>query len=150
MAEGDITMFQAGIGAIGRGDINLTSSDNHALTVILMTSDYVPNQDTDLLYGDISVNEYGSSDNYTAGGKVLETVAWTYDSDNVRWQLDATDLTWTALGPLETPTPGYAVCYENGAAATDDHLVFYMELGTTATNGGDYTLTWGAAIFYSS
>jgi hypothetical protein len=150
MAEGDITLFQAGIGAIGNGDIDLTSSDTHAITIILMTSDYTPNQDTDLVYGDISANEYGSSDGYTAGGAVLQTTTWSYDSDNVRWSFDAADLTWSSLGPLETPTPGYAVAYENGAAASDDHLLFYMELGTTATNGGDYTLTWGATVFNSS
>ena len=152
MAEGDITMYQAGIGAIGSGQVDLSSSDNHALTCILVVG-YTPNQDTDLLYGDITTAavEYGSSDGYTAGGQLLETTTWTYDSDNVRWVFDAANLTWTSLGPLDTATPSHLICYENGAASSDDHLIFYMELGTTATNGGDYTITWSAnGIFYSS
>lgn len=151
MAEGDITMFPAGINALATGQVDLSSSDNHALTMMLLTSDYTPDPDLDLLYSSISANEYGSSVGYTAGGAVLQTTTWTYDSDNIRYVFDAADLTWSSLGPLATATPGWAVCYENGVAASDDHLIFRMELGTTATNGGDYTITWSSdGIFYSS
>jgi hypothetical protein len=111
----------------------------------------VLDNDLDLIFTDVSGNEYGTASGYTAGGKLMETLAWTYDSDNVRWAFDAADVTWTSLGALSPATPGFAICYANGAAASDDHLLFQMELGVTATNGGDYTVSFDATgMFYSS
>jgi hypothetical protein len=151
MAEGDLTVYPSFYRALAEGQVNLTSSDTVTLKVILLTSDYTPNWDTDMLYGDISANEYGSSDNYTAGGATLESLTWTYSSDNIRSTLDAANVTWSSLGPLETATPGYGVIYVDGAAASDDHLAAAIELGATATNGGDYTLAWaGTGIITSS
>jgi len=152
MAEGDISIFANGIGAIGRGDVDLGDSDNFVLKLILVDSDFTLNLDTQALYGDVSASEYGSSDGYTAGGVTMETLAWTYDSDNLRYAFDAADVTWSSLGPLEgNATPGYALCYNDGAASTDDHLLFAVELGAKTPNGGDFTVTWAATgIFYSS
>lgn len=151
MAEGDITVLQAGIGSIGRQEMKLGDSATSEFYLALLTSDHTLDPDLDLIFTDVSANEYGSSDGYTAGGVLMQTITWTYDSDNVRWVFGADDVTWSSLGPLATPTPGYAICYVNGAAASDDHLLFQVELGTTATNGGDYTVAWSTnGIFYSS
>lgn len=152
MAEGDISLYTNGIGAIGRGDVDLGDSANFAIKLILLDSDYTFNADTHAVYGDVSASEYGSSDGYTAGGIELATVTWTFDSDNLRYIFGADDVTWSSLGPLEgNATPGYAAAYNDGAVASDDHLLFAVELGAKTPNGGDYTVAWSTnGIFYSS
>lgn len=151
MAEGDVTIFAGIIGAMGRGDVALGDSDTITIKAILVDSDFTLNADTQVLYGDVSASEYGSSDGYTAGGITLSGYTWTYDSDNVRWAFDLGDAVFSSIGPLEgTATPSYMLTYIDGAAASDDFLVAGMENGTTP-NGGDLTFAFNAGgLFYSS
>jgi len=53
-------------------------------------------------------------------------------------------VTWTALGPLSPATPSHAIVWDDTPTSPADPLISYFVLGTTATNGGDYTLQFGA------
>ena len=79
-----------------------------------------------------------------AGGKVLAGQDVTQDDSNDRGVFDGTDVTWTALGALSPATPSHAILWDNTPTAPVDPLIAYWVLGTTATNGGDYTIQWGA------
>jgi hypothetical protein len=148
MAEGDITLYRSFLNGLGAGLFDLSSSDNHTVTVTLHVA-YSPDVDAHTQWSDVSATEYGSSDGYTAGGQVLQTTTWVSDSDTGVTTFDAADVTWSSLGPLDTATPSHAILWDN--TATSDDLIGYMELGTTATNGGDYTITWSSdGVFYSS
>lgn len=146
MAEGDITLYRSFIDALAKKKIDLSSSDNHTVTVTLHVA-YTP-ADTDTKRADVSATEYGSSDGYTAGGSVLQSTTWTYDSANGKYVFDAADVTWSSLGPLVTATPSHAILWDN--TATSDDLIAYVTLGTTATNGGDYTLAWSASGIFTA
>jgi hypothetical protein len=71
-------------------------------------------------------------------------VATPQDNTNDRAAFDAADVTWTALGPLSPATPSHAIVKNDTPTSPLDPLVCYVELGTTATNGGDYTIAWHA------
>jgi hypothetical protein len=59
-------------------------------------------------------------------------------------KFDANDpAAWTSLGPLSPATPSHAILWDDTVAG--DPLVCYFVLGTTATNGGNYTLSFNAA-----
>lgn len=104
-----------------------------------------PDIDVHDTWSDLSGNEVSDGgSNYTAGGEALAGQTVTQDNTNDRAAFDATDVTWSNL-LLTTPvdaTPDYAALYNDTHAS--DLLVCYWELGTTATNGGDYTLQFGA------
>jgi hypothetical protein len=51
-------------------------------------------------------------------------------------KFDANDVTWTGL---DVGTPSHAILYDSTPSETC--LIAYWEV-TTASNGGDYTLSW--------
>lgn len=116
---------------------------NDTLKVTLHTG-YTPNIDTHQVWADVSATEYGTANGYTAGGKTLASKTVTQDNTNDRAAFDAADVTWTALGPLSPATPSHAIFWNDTPTSPADPLIAYWVLGTTATNGGDYTLQWGA------
>lgn len=121
-------------------------SGGHALKVTLHTG-YTPNIDTHQVWADtgVSSTEYGTAAGYTAGGKTLANQSVTQDNTNDRALFDADDVTWTALGPLSPATPSHALIWNDGQTSPADPLISYVLLGTTATNGGDYTLQWSTS-----
>lgn len=120
----------------------------HALTAdtlkITLHTGYTPNLDTHQVWADVSATEYPTAGGYTAGGKTLASVTVTQDNTNDRMVLDAADVTWTALG-VSPATPSHAILWNDTPTTPADPLIGYVILGTTATNGGDYTLAWNAA-----
>ena len=143
MAEGDGVIYNTfkqdvmeKIHDLGGGGDTLQST--------LHTS-YTPNIDTHLLFGTggVSSTEYSTASGYTAGGQVLAGQAVTQNDTSDRGEFDGTDGTWTSLGALSPATPSHIIFWNNTPAAPLDPLVCYWVLGTTATNGGDYTLQWG-------
>lgn len=121
---------------------------NDVLTVTLHTG-YTPNIDTHVIWATagVSTTEYPTASGYTAGGKVLGTVVTSVNTTNDRAEVDCADVTWTSLGPLSPATPGHAILWNNTPTTPADPLIGYWVLGTTATNGGNYTLTIGATGF---
>ena len=107
---------------------------------IFMWHTTAPDIDSHTQYSDYSANEVSDgSVNYTTGGETLAGQAVTQDNTNDLAKWDATDETWSSL-LLTTPgdaTPDYCGIYSTTAS---NLMICYWELGTTATNGGDYTL----------
>lgn len=125
------------------GVFNLATG-GHTLKLTLHTS-YTPNIDSHGLWGDsgVSSTEYTTASGYTAGGKTLGSQDVTQDDTNDRGKFDAADVTWTSLGPLSPATPSHAILWDDTPSSPADPLICYWALGTTATNGGDYTLAFG-------
>ena len=144
MAEGDGLIYNA-----FKEDVMSLVHDldvsGHTIQTTLHTA-YTPNIDTHQLFADagVSSTEYGTASGYTAGGQVLAGQAVTQNDAADRGEYDGTDETWTALGALSPATPSHAIHWNNTPATPLDPLIATWPLGTTATNGGDYTLQWGA------
>ncbi len=121
------------------------STGADALQLTLHTG-YTPDIDAHGLWGDtgVSTTEYSTASGYTAGGKVLANQDTTQDDANDRGVLDGDDVTWTSLGALSPATPSHVLFWDNTPTVPADPLIAYWELGTTATNGGDYTLAFHA------
>jgi hypothetical protein len=70
-----------------------------------------------------------SGTGYNVGGVTLASVTVIQNNTSDRGEFDAADST--------------AVLYDD--THTGDLLIAYWELGTTTTNGGNYTLQWNAS-----
>ena len=143
MAEGDGVIFNTFKELVMEGVYNLkTGADSLKLT---LHTAYTPNIDTHLLWATagVSSTEYGTAAGYTAGGKTLAGQDVTQDDTNDRGVFDATDVTWTSLGALTPATPSHTILWDDTPTAPVDPLIAYWVLGTTATNGGNYTIQWG-------
>jgi hypothetical protein len=138
MAEGDCTLYQSFIVNVLSGKINCTSD---AFYLTLHTG-YTPAQ-THETRSDVSATEYSTASGYTQGGKACASPTVTKAA---AIKFDANDpATWTALGPLSPATPSHAILWDDTPSSPADPLVCYFVLGTTATNGGNYTLAFSAS-----
>ena len=133
MAQGDGALYNEFKEELLLGNIDM---DGHTFKMILVTG-YTPNIDSHNALSDVSANEE-SGGGYTAGGATLSNKTVTKDTANDRAKFDADDVTWTALN---VGTPSHAILYDDTHAT--DCLVAYWEV-TTSTNGGNYTLQFGA------
>lgn len=106
---------------------------------------YTPNIDTHQVWADVSATEYGSGAGYTAGGATLANKSVTQDNTNDRALFDADDVLFSSLGPLSPNTPSHAILKNDTPVTPLDPLVCYVLLGTTPTNGGNYTLQWSSS-----
>ena len=143
MAEGDGTLYRRFKSLLMEGDIDL-SSGGDSLKVTLHDG-YTPSQ-AHGVWADVSASEYSTADGYTAGGKTLGSQAVTTNTTAHRGEMDGADVLWGALGPLTPATPSDAILWDDTPSEPiTDPLIGYWELGTTATNGGDYTLEWSTS-----
>jgi len=111
---------------------------------LILMSSYTPDLDNHTSYSDVSASEYATGSGYTVTGASLTNASVTLDTANDRVVFDADDVTWTNLGPLDpNPTPAAAILYNSTKAGSP--LVCVWELGTTATNGGDYTIQFSSS-----
>lgn len=133
MAEGDATIFKNFKLNLLQGDIDLASS----MKVGLLTG-YTPDQ-TDALWGDLSVSEVSGA-GYSAGGGALASEAVALSGSNAKF--DAANFTWNSLS-LSGGQPNYAIVYKYNVSASLQLLVGYWQI-STSTNGGDYTLQWSS------
>lgn len=140
MAQGDFVFYNDFKEQVVKGTHNLSS---HTLKVTLHTS-YTPNIDTHQTWSDVSATEYTTSSGYTAGGKTLTTVTVTQNNTDNTMVWDADDVTWTSLGALSPATPSHAIFWNDTPTSPADPLIGYMVLGTTATNGGDYSIAFAS------
>ena len=138
MAEGDGLVYNNFKEQVLNGLFDLSNGAD-AIKVMLVTG-HAPDIDGDALYADVSGDEYGAGLGYTVTGETLAGQSTAQDNVNDRGVFDGTDLTWAALGPLVPATPSDAIMYDDTQAG--DPLMAIWELGVTATNGGNYTLTW--------
>jgi hypothetical protein len=139
MAEGDGFIYNNFKEQVMEAQFNLASGGD-SIKVILVNA-HTPDIDTHTQYSDVSSDEYSTGLGYTVTGDVLAGQDVIQDNTNDRGEFDATDLTWSSLGTLSPATPSHAIMYDDTHGS--DLLIAYWVLGTTATNGGDYTLQWG-------
>lgn len=140
MAQGDITCYNDVKEQLFK-KVHDFVNDTFKLT---LHTGYTPNIDTHQVRADVSSTEYSTASGYTAGGVTLGSKTVTQDDTNNRAAFDAADATWTSLGPLSPATPSHAILWNDTPTSPADPLICYVELGTTATNGGNYTIAWHA------
>lgn len=141
MAEGDIVVYNDFKEQVLKGVHQLHA---HTIKVTLHTG-YTPNIDSHETWSNVSATEYSTGSGYTAGGATLSSLSVTQDNTNDRALWDAGDVTWTSLGPLSPATPSHAIIWNDTPTSPADPLIAYVVLGTTATNGGDYTISWSSS-----
>jgi hypothetical protein len=142
MAEGDGAIYNNFKEQVMEGIFNLASG-GHTLKQILLTG-HTPDIDADTVYADVSAEEYGSGSGYTAGGATVGSQDVTQDNTNDQGVFDAADVLWSSLGALSPATPSHTIMFDDTPTSPADPLICYWELGATATNGGNYTLQFGA------
>ncbi len=144
MAEGDGSIYNNFKEQVMAGVFNLASGGD-TLKVTLHTA-YTPDIDSHTVWGDsgVSSTEYGTGSGYTAGGQTLAGQGLTQNNTNDRGEFDATDVTWSSLGALSPATPSDVILWDDTPTSPADPVIAHWELGSTATNGGDYTLQFGA------
>jgi hypothetical protein len=145
MAEGDVVFYNDFKEQL---QLKIHDMDTDTIKVTLHTG-YTPNIDTHQVWADVSATEYGTGAGYTAGGKTLASLLVTQNNANDRGEFDAANVVWTLLGPLTPATPSHAIVWNDTPTAPADPLICYIELGVTATNGGDYTLALNATGLYT-
>lgn len=135
MAQGDGFAFNNFKEQVLIGAMNLASAGDQ-IKVALIGPGWTQTIDGEVTYATVSGSEL-SGTGYTAGGEILGAQTVVQDDANDRAAFDGNDVTWTAI---DAGTPATAFMYSVTAA---NQGMMYWEL-TTATNGGDYTLQWGA------
>ena len=127
MAESDVSIYTNVKTLLLNGGIDL---DTDVLKCILVNGHTLNLANTVLT--DVSANEYTTALGYTVGGATIT------GQSAASGALDIADIVWTSLGPLSPTTPSHAIIYDDTHAS--DVLICAVELGTTPTNGQDYTL----------
>lgn len=105
---------------LGLGQYDFTSAT--PLKMMLVTSAYTPNIDTDEFITAASANEVTSA-GYTAGGATLTGLTWAYDATNDRAVLNAATVTLSGV----TFTARFAVFYKDTATPGTSRLVGYLD-----------------------
>ena len=137
MAEGDGSIYNGIKSRLLKGEIDLTGDSPADVVKVMLVVGYTPDIDADDKYSDVSASEVSDA-SYSAGGNELTGLAVSEDDTNDRALFNADDLTFTALS---VGTPSHAIAYDDTHA--DKPLICYWEIGR-ASNGADYTLTWGS------
>lgn len=105
--------------------------DTDTFKILLVTSSYTPNKDSDTKRSDVSNEVTGTG--YTSGGDTT-AVTVTKDTANDRLDIDFGNVSWSS----STITARAGVIYKaRGGLATADELVAYLDFGAdiTSTNG---------------
>src|SRR3972149_2394617 len=112
MAQGDGAIFNGFKEWLMEAEYNMVSGGD-AIQQTLHTA-YTPDIDVHDQWGDagVSTTEYGTASGYTAGGITLAGQDVTRDTALDRGKFDATDVTWTTLGPLSPATPSHTLQWD--------------------------------------
>lgn len=143
MAEGDGTIYNNFKEQVMEGIFDLSATGDTCK--LILVSSHTPDAQVDDTYSDVSADEYATGTNYTKTGESLTGQDVTQVDGTSNWgAFDAMDVTWTSLGPLSPALPTHCILYDDTPTVPVDPLIAYWDLGTTATNGGNYTIQWGA------
>jgi hypothetical protein len=113
-------IYNSFVDDMARGAIDL---DTDTFKVLLVTSSYTPNKDTDLKRSAVTNEVSGTG--YTAGGVTIACTV-TKDTANDRVTLSFAAVNWAT----STITARAAVIYKSrGGAASSDELVCYVDFG---------------------
>lgn len=113
---------------------------NETVKVMLATSAYTVNQDTDRYRSAVTNEVVGTG--YTADGLTLTSKTVSYDTATNVLKLSCANLSW----PASSITARYAVFYIDTGDASSDPLLCYWDFGADVTSvGGPFDLTVNAA-----
>ena len=118
----------------------LINLQTDTIKLMLVTSAYVPNQDTQTKRSDITNEVVGAG--YTAGGVILANKTVTVNNTTNMAVFDADDVTI----PNATITARGAVLYKSrGGVATSDELIAYLDFNSDITaTAGNFVITFDA------
>lgn len=118
----------------------LINLQTDTIKLMLVTSAYVPNQDTQTKRSDITNEVVGAG--YTAGGVILANKTVTVNNTTNKAVFDADDVTI----PNATITARGAVLYKSrGGVATSDELIAYLDFNSDITaTAGNFVITFDA------
>lgn len=140
-----VTAFVYGkfLSALANKEVDL---DSDTLKVMLTTSSYTPNQDTDQYKSAVTNEVTGTG--YTAGGQTLTSVSVAYSASTNTLTLDAADPSWAS----STITARRAVFYDDTpAASTAKPLIAWWDFGAdVSSSGGPFTLTIDVAGIFTA
>ena len=105
--------------------------------VALCTSSFIPDQDTQDFYNDLTNEVSGTG--YTPGGESLANKTVNYDAASNVVSLRADATAWTAA----SFTCRYAVVYKDTGTGSTSPLLGYVDFGgDEAVSSGTFTITW--------
>jgi len=133
MAEGDAIVLNNAKEKFLLGEIDCVDD---GFKVALYDTALASPDGADIIY---SVTNEIAGSGYSAGGAAVATPVVTQEdgADNAKWDDDGSDITWSSLA---ANTILEARLYDDGVG---DVVIILWELATDS-NGGDYTLTFGA------
>lgn len=115
--------------------------DSDTIKVMILSSAYTPNIDTDTFKSDISANEVSGA-GYTAGGTALASKTITVDTTNDLAFFDAADV---SLPGVTIVNGRYLVVYKDTGTPSTSPLLLYDDLGGNKNPTGDtFLITWDA------
>lgn len=116
--------------------------DADTLKVMLVTSSYTPNADTDDFITDASSAEV-SGTGYTAGGATLSGVSVTQDDTNNLAYLDASDVSWATS---TITNARYAVIYKDTGVPATSPILAVIDFGSNKSSSADtFLISWSAS-----
>ena len=137
-------IFNAAMKKLADGTIDFI---NDTVKCMLVSASYTPDKDH-VFVSEITASPSAelSGTGYAAGfggagRKSLASKAINIDNANDRIELDAADLTWTAIN---AGTFKYLVLIKEEIDDSDSHLICAIDITSQATNGGDITVQWNA------
>jgi len=112
--------------------------DTDTFKVMLLTSSYTANKDTDNFLNDVEANQVTGT-GYTAGGATATVSVSAIDTTNDRIEVALGAVSWVT----STITARYAVYYKSrGGASSADELVALVDFGSNiASAGGTFSLS---------
>lgn len=136
MTAGSWTVYSHAALEMSDGTFDL-GSDTYF--IILATTSYSPNANSDSTYADVSSNEVSTGGGYTSGGIALTSVTNTLSTATVTFT--AASPTWSSF----SATFRYGViirCANGTSLQSTDKLLCYSDLGGgSSVTGGGGTLT---------
>lgn len=125
--------YGKGLQHLLNGDLDF---DANTFKLMLTTSSYTPNQDTDEFRSGVT-NEVGASGSYASGGGTLANVSVSYDGTSNEARITWNDISFTTA----TITARTAVIYKStGSAATDVLVAYCTESGDVSSTAGTFTV----------
>jgi hypothetical protein len=129
-------IYNSFVDDMARGAIDL---DTDTFKILLVTSAYSPNKDTDLKRSAVTNEVSGTG--YTAGG-VTSACTVTKDTANDRVTLSFAAVNWAS----STITARAAVIYKSrGGASSADELVCYVDFGADVSSSSA-TFSLGSSV----
>lgn len=128
---------------LGDGTMDM---DGDSFKLALMDSSHTFTS-TNSVWADVSANDLGTANGYTAAGQALTTPTWVESSGTITF--DAVDVTWTASGGSIAADDG--VLYDDTPTSPADPLICSVDFdGTqTAGDGTDFVVAWNASGIFT-